>query len=305
MAWYALRAVGESVSAARRLLAGASLSAWLRFAVLASFVGTLITPFLTDFNRGGSVLAALPETATAGLLAAAVVLGAAALCVGSVFEFVFLDALRGERIRLVADSARRFRAGLQVFALRVVLVALAGGLSVAVLSFEPPAALAVCALVLALACLAIDHLTRAFVVPIMLLEGCSLAAGWRAFSPALGAEWREYALYLLIAAALWAAIALGGGLLGALVALVVLVPFGALGTAVGGALVAQGLSRSVVDQAIIGTLLGPYLLVVLLLILLVHVPFVTYLRYVGLFVLGDTEERYDPIPRVRATIRRD
>lgn len=304
MAWHAVRAAGESVTATRTLLSGASLAAWLRLSVLVAFVGTLVTPFLVDFNRGASLLPSAPETAMPALIAATLVVAAAVLCVGSVFEFVFLDALRGERVRLLAGSTRRFRAGLQVFGFRVALAALAGGVLASVVLLETPTALVVAAGVLAAVLAAVDHLTLAFVVPIMLVEECSLPEGWRAFSPTLRGEWREYALYLLIAAALWGAIALGGGLLGALVAFAVLVPFGVLGTAVGGVLVTQGLARTVVGHAVIGTLLGPYLLVVVSLVLLVHVPLITYLRYVALFVLGDTEERYDPIPGIRAAIRR-
>ncbi|MCL7417853.1 MAG: hypothetical protein M8354_08450 [Halalkalicoccus sp.] len=305
MGWHALRAAGESVAATRDLLSSASLAAWARLSVLALFVGTLITPFLVDFNRGAALLASVPDSATLPLIAAGVVVVGVALCVGAVFEFVFLDALRGERVRLLAGSERRFHAGLQVFAFRATLTLALGGVLAALVLVGTPPALLVAALAVALVLAALDRLTVAFVVPIMLLEGCSLPEGWRAFSPTLRAEWREYAIYLLIVTALWTAIAVGGGLLGALLAFALLVPFATLGTAVGGALLARGLSEGVVSQAVLGTLAGPFVLAFVSVVLLVHVPLVAYLRYVGLFVLGDTTERYDPIPRIRAAIRRD
>ncbi|MEM4781146.1 MAG: hypothetical protein QXG03_06260, partial [Halalkalicoccus sp.] len=133
---------------------------------------------------------------------------------------------------------------------------------------------------------------------------CSLPAGWRAFAGTLREEWREYTVYLLIAGLLWVAVAIVGGLLAALLAFVLLVPFGAVGTAVYGTLLARGLSEGLVGPAVLGTVGAPYVLAVLLSVLLIHVPLVAYLRYVALFVLGDTTDRYDPIPQLRAVIRR-
>lgn len=301
MTWHALRAAGESVTATRRLLAGAPVSAWLRLSVLALFVGTLVTPFLVDFNRGSTLLASVPDSPWP--FVAVTLAGLAALCVGTVFEFVFLDALRGQRVRLVADSDRRFRAGLEVFALRAALAGVLGcAVGAFVLADAPLAIVPLAALAVVLA--VVDRLTVAFVVPIMLVGGRSLPDGWRAFSPTLRREWREYALYLLVAAVLWSAVAVVGGLAGALLAGVLLVPFAVLGLAVGSALLAQGLSEAAVGQAVMGTLAVPYLFAFVTLVLLVHLPLVAYLRYIALFVLGDTAERYDPIPRLRAAIRR-
>lgn len=303
MAWYAVRAAGESVTATRTLLASASLAAWARLAVLVLFVGTLVTPFLTDFNQGPSLLGPTAEPTIPVLFAAGLV-ALLALCVGAVFEFVFLDALRGERVSLVSGSERRFRPGMELFALRVVLalpVVLALGV---LLLIETPLTLA---LLLGTAAVAIvlDRLTVAFVVPIMLIEACSLREGWRAFARTARVGWREYAVYLLVAMALWSAIAVVGGLLGGLLAVAFLVPVGVLGALVETALLSQGLSEGIVGRTVFTTLAIPYALAVVSLVLLVHVPFVTYLRYIALFVLGDVEQRHDPIPRRRASLRRE
>ncbi len=303
MAWYAVRAAGESLTATRRLLEDAPIAAWVRLAVLVSFVGTLITPFLVDFNRGSALLAAIPETAPIAGIAA--VLIAAALCVGAVFEFVFLDALRGESIRLRSGSERWFRAGMQVFAFRAALAIPVGTALAALALFDLPFAVVVGVGAFAVALAVLDRLTVAFVVPTMLVEGCSLPAGWRAFSRTLRADWREYAIYLWIAALIWAAVAVVGGLVAGLLAFALLVPFGALGVVVESALLAQGLSEDVVGRAVLGTLAGPYLLAFVSLVLLIHVPLIAYLRYIALFVLGDTADRYDPIPQLRAAIRRE
>lgn len=304
MAWYAVRAAGESVAATKALLAGASLRMWLRLSILVLFVGTLVSPFLVDFNNSSMVLGAIERTDTTALLMLIVLVSVLFLCIGTVFEFVFLDALRGESVQLIAGSERRFYPGMQVFALRLALFGIAGSpILVAVISFSTrwAIALSVC---FGLLMLLLDRLTVGFVVPIMLVEDCSLAAGWRIFASSLSADWGEYLLYLLIVVTLWLAVAIAGGLVGALFALGLLVPFGTIGVAVSELLFTQGLSEAVVTQAVVGTLALPYLLVFSVSVLLIHVPLITYLRYIGLFVLGDTTQRYDPIPQLRAAIRR-
>ena len=308
MTWYALRAVGEAATATRRLLAGASLPTWGRLAVLVLFAGGLTTPLMIDFNRGPDLLdgaAGIDPASMALLVAGVAVVGVAALLAGSVAEFVLLDALRGEPIELSTSGRRRWHAGVRLFAFRLAVLAppalvlpaavRAGGLRPAVLV---PSAL------LAGAVLAFDRLTVAFVVPVMVVDGRSPSSGWRAFLPTLRAQWRQYVAYLLVAGALGSAVAVLGGLLAALVATAFLVPFSAFGAVVVAALVERGLSAATVGRVVAVALAAPYLLAVLGTILLVHVVPVAYLRYVTLFVLGDTNDRYDPIPGVRAAVRR-
>lgn len=303
MAWYALRAAGESMTATRTLLASAPLAVWGRLAVLVPFVGTLVTPFLTDFNRGPSPAALATNATTVDVLTVAFV-AALTLCVGAVFEFVFLDALCGRRVRLRSGTRRHLRSGLELSAFRIGLAVPVGLALIVPTVLEGWLALIV-PLPVALVVLSLDRLTVAFVVPIAVVKACSLREAWRAFARTLRAAWSEYAAYLLVAAALWCAIALVGGLLGGLVAVALLVPFGVLGTTVEAALSAQGLSEALVGRTVLAALSIPYALAFLSAIALAHVPFVTYLRYVALFVLGDVDKRHDPIPRLRASIRRE
>jgi hypothetical protein len=308
MAWYALRAASESVAATQRLLAGSTLGAWGRLAVLVLFVGGLTTPFLVDFNQGSAVLGAagggepVPITAVAAVVLA---IGLGVLFVGSVLEFVFLDALRGEPIRLAADGRRWWRAGARLFAFRLAVLAVLGLVGWVILRTGNPRPIALLAVVpLAVALVVLDRLTVAFVVPIMFVDDRSLMAGWRAFLPTLRDEWDQYAAYLLVAGTLGVAVAVAGGLLAALLAVGFAVPFSAFGAAVAAALVERGLSAATVGRVVAVALAVPYLAVVLGTILLVHVAPVAYLRYIALFVLGDTAGRFDPIPQVRAAIRR-
>lgn len=305
---YALRAVGESVTATRRLLAGAPAATWGRLAVLVAFVGGLTTPLALDFNRGPVALETVTESVAApsGTVLAAVAVGAvlalALFFLGTIFEFVFLEALRGEPIRLVAGGRRWWHAGVQVFAFRLVVLALAA--VGAVLGSPWPAPFVAPLAFVGGLFFVLDRLTVAFVVPIMFVGERSLLAGWRAFIRTLRADWREYVAYLFVAGGLWLAVAVGGGLLAALVAVALAVPLVAFGAAVAVPLVGQGLPMAVVGCVVGVALTVPYLVVVLGAVLLVRVPLSTYLRYLALFVLGDTVDRYDPIPRVRAAVRK-
>lgn len=306
---YALRAVGESATATRCLLEGASAMAWGRFAVLAAFVGVLTPPLAIDFNRGPAVLDIVTEslvTPSVPVLGAVALVGVLALglfLLGTVFEFVFLEALRGEPIRLVAGGKRWWHAGIQVVAFRlVVLTPAVAGLLLG--SPWPAPFLAPLAVVGGLF-LVLDRLTVAFVVPIMFVDGRSLVAGWQVFLRTLRADWREYVAYLLVAGGLWFAVAVGGGLLVALFALALALPFSAFGAAVAAPLVEQGLSMALVGRAVIAALAVPYLATFLGGVLLVRVPLIVYLRYLALLVLGDTDRRYDLIPGMRAVVRHE
>lgn len=313
MVWYALRAAGESVTATRHLLAGAAPATWGRLAVLVLFAGGLTTPFLVDFNRGPALLDGVPwgdRPSLVLLLAGVAFVGLALLLVGAIAEFVLLEALRGNRIGLVARGRRWWRAGVQLFAFRVAVFAfLALAVAAALRAGNPGPGLGSTLVIVLLALLALvlvvlDRLTVAFVVPIMFVDGRSLPDGWRAFLPTLEGQWRQYAAYLLVVGAIGAAVAVLGGVLAALFAVAFAVPFSAFGSAVAAVLVDQGLSVTTVPRVVAAVLALPYLAVVLGCVLLVHVAPVAYLRYIALFVLGDTAAEYDPIPRVRAAVRR-
>lgn len=307
MTWYALRAARESVAATRRLLAGASPAAWARLSVLVLFAGGLTTPFLVDFNYGselvdGAIRVDSPSTAL--LAASAVAVGLAALLAGSIAEFVLLDALRGDPVRLVARARRWRHAGVQLFVFRLLVFCLLALVGWAAIRVDPRSAAFLALALVAGAIVLLDRITVAFVVPIVFVDGRSLAAGWRAFLPTLRGQWHQYVGYLLVAGTLGLAVAVLGGLLAALVAVAFAVPFSAFGGTVAAALIEQGLSAPTVGRVVVLALAAPYLAVVLGSVLLVHVAPVAYLRYLSLFVLGDTIGRYDPIPRVRAAVRR-
>lgn len=308
MTWYAFRAARESVAATRRLLAGASPAAWARLSVLVLFAGGLTTPFLIDFNYGSDLLdgaAGIDPLSTALLAAGVAAIGIVALLTGAVAEFVLLDVLQGGPVRLVAYGRRWWRAGAELFAFRLVVFGLLALVGLAAIRAGDPRPAVLLALALAAGTLVVlDRITVAFVVPIVFIDGRSLATGWRVFLPTLRAQWHQYVAYLLVAGTLGLAVAILGGLLAALVAVAFAVPFSAFGATVAAVLIERGLSAPTVNRVVVLALAVPYLVAVLGTVLLVHVAPVVYLRYISLLVLGDTAGRYDPIPQVRAAIRR-
>lgn len=319
MSWYAIEAVRDSIAAANRLLSVATLDGWLKLAVLALFVG-IGPPLATDFNLGPFAVDELRSVSTAPgdslpwLVAGAVALGLLVIGYGiggAILEFVLVEVLRTRRIRLRTFGRRWWRAGLRLFAFRIGLLATAAAtlgtvaLSTASLDGASVATGAVVAIgvVVLLPIAVVNRFTTAFVVPVVLLSECTVLDGWRRFAPVLAADWRQYAVYAVVDALVVAVVTVLGGALAGLAAILVLVPFAVFGAAVFGVLVGVGLTPSIVGTTIAALLVVPAALSVLVAGALVTVPFLVYARYIPLFVLGDTADRYDPVPAVRADVR--
>jgi len=267
---------------------------------------------------GGSPLDLGPRVllAVAAAVAGAFLLALAVMLVSSVMEFVFVEFLREEEVSVKRFWWRRWRQGLRLFVFRLVLglftlatfgagiglvafpalVGVGPGFSVVTLILLLPLLVFV-ALVVSL----VNGFTGAFVVPTMIVEGCRVLDGWRRFWPTLRAEWRQYLVYVVVAAALAITaglfVALGTGLL----ALALLVPFGLLG-AVGFGLLAVLQPLGIAILVVVGLLFG---LSVAVVTAFVQVPVVTYLKYFALCVLGDTDEELDLIPELREAVRSD
>lgn len=319
MSWYAIEAVRDSVVATKRLLSMATPGGWLKLAVLAWFVG-VGPPLATDFNLGPIVADELRSVATAPggslpwVVAGAVALGLLGVAYGiggAILEFVLVEVLRTRRIRLRSFGRRWWRVGLRLFVLRVALLAAAiATLAAVALSTgsigESPVgtgtAVAIGAVVVAPIIL-VNRFTTVFVVPVVLVSDSTVIAGWRRFAPVLAADWRQYTAYAVVDALVVVAVLVLGGALAGLAATLVLLPFVVFGTALFGVLVGVGLSPSIVGTTILALLVVPTVLCVLVAGALVTVPFLVYSRYIPLFVLGDTADRYDPLPAVRADVR--
>jgi hypothetical protein len=234
-------------------------------------------------------------------------------------EFVFVDALRTGDIRVRAPFRDHLGRGLRLFGFRigVSLLSLAtlagagaaiafGALGGSVLSWVPAQAFAFVALMIPVFALVVFvsglllGFTTVFVVPIMLLEDRGVLSAWRRFWPTLRANLGEYAAYAVLGFLLTILVGLATGIIVSIAAVVVLIPFAILGGIV---FVAAGGAFSTPALAVLGVLVAVYLVLVLVVTALVAVPFQTFLRYYALFVLGDTNDEFDAIADVRASVR--
>jgi hypothetical protein len=329
---YALEDLDDALAVTREFLTPIDRTTWVKLAVVAFFIsgpGANVNGFQYSFGGDGGgngapppdgmILPDLggPEVLVIGLIFGIVLLLALVLgLVGAVMEFVFVESLRDEEVRIREYWSRRWRQGLRLFVFRALLgvlvfvsvlllvaplllpfvdVAVGGGLAAALLLFLVPLFV-----VLAVVVGVVNGFTTVFVVPIMILEDRAVLDGWRRLWPTITSQWTQYLAYAVAAFFL----SILGGILASIVtgvlAVILLVPFGLL-FGVGIALLV--FLSEIVGGAVlvvVGILFG---LAVLVVAALVQVPIQTYLRYYALLVLGDIEPEFDLVPEQRAAVR--
>lgn len=328
MTLYALDDVGDAVDATRDFLLPFDRGTWLRLAIVVFFVGGggggvgqfgNAVPSNGGAGTGGAPSTSLGSLGSTELLivgavvATVVAIALAFAFAGAVMEFVFVESLRRETVRVRDYWRAHWRRGARLFGFRLLLglatllfVALVLGVAVApvLLGVAPVGVLLVIlalpiVLVVAFVSAVVGGFTTTFVVPTMLLEERGVVSAWRRFWPVVRAQWKQYAAY----AAVVFVLRLGVGLLATAVtvlgALVLAIPLGLLGLlgfALTGPVAPVG--WGVVALAVVLFLLG-----LLAVSLLVAVPIQTALRYYGLFVLGDTDASLDVVPDQRRAVR--
>ncbi|WP_254536919.1 DUF7544 domain-containing protein [Halomarina litorea] len=334
MVLHAISDLDEAFEATRDFLLPFDARTWLRLAVVVFFVGGASAQFSGtnfqfsgddvpgEFGEFGEFPAALPVdllTLAVALVALGVLLALGFLYLGSVMEFVLLDAVRRDspEVALRRSVRRHARRGLRLFGFRVALglavlttVALLVAPVVLTLAGGPtdPASVGIVVLVVPLVLLVaglaavVDGFTAAFVAPVMLLESRRVVAGWRRFWPTLRREWKQYLAYALVGVALNFVAGIGLAVVGTLVALTLLVPFGLVGGLVVLAALGTG-GLSVLAGAALAGIGLLYVACLLVALAVALVPVRTYLRYYSLFVLGDTEAAFDLVPAARARTR--
>ncbi|KYH27519.1 hypothetical protein HAPAU_01870 [Halalkalicoccus paucihalophilus] len=330
MALYAINDLDDAWAATREFLTPLSVRRLVVLAVVVFFVGgTGMNPL----SSGGSGTGTVPEAGPGpepnfdavwgfiveNALAIGLVGGALLLLVlgftfvSALMEFVFVQSLRTDEVRFWEYSRRYLGEGLRLFGFRIGLALITllpvlaflgvgltvigegpltevGGVALVVLGL-----LALCVFVLVSV---VDSFTAAFVVPVMLVRRSGVLDSWRAFWPTLSGQWKQYLAYAVAAIVLNVALGIVFGLLVAIAALVLLVPLGVVGAGV--ALLAEQVLLPV--ALVLGAV---FVLGIVLAALFVQVPIQTYLRYYALLILGDTNERLDPVPRIRAAVRGD
>jgi hypothetical protein len=329
MPLYALEDLDDALDATRNFLTPIDRTTWVKLALVVFFVGGAganANPFQYTFGGNGEPQPGEMPVVDLGprawlLVAAAVgavlLVALAFALVGSVMEFVFVESLREEEVTIRRYWSRRWRQGLRLFGFRLVLglavlgsvlllaapfvlpflgvTPLGGGLAPALLVVLLPLFL-----VLALVAGLVNGFTTVFVVPVMVLEDCGVLAGWRRLWPTITSQWTQYLAYAVAGFVLSILGGILAGVVTALLALVLLVPFGVLFA------FAVGLFAFVAEPLGIGAFVVVGVLFVLAVIAvaaLVQVPVQTYLRYYALLVLGDVEAEFDVVPEQRAAVR--
>lgn len=297
MSWYAVESLDEALAETQSLLVPVDVGVWVRLAVITLLAG--LTPPQTPtvsvdvppqtvveygevFTRPRFVAAAL------SLLAVAVVLVLVFAVVGSVMEFVLVDAIRSRDVRILAPFRQRLGSGLRLFGFRilvsvVVLLAVAAVIAPVVLVAATETPLPLLALVVTIPLLLVvapiaalvSEFTTAFVVPLMAEHGDGVLDGWRRLWPTLRAEWREFAVYVLVKIVLL----LGAGVVFSLAGAIVAVP---VGLAVFGAALTPVALVAVAVAALVGFVV----------LAAVSVPIVTALRYHSLSTLAASEAAF-------------
>ncbi|MDL5361732.1 DUF4013 domain-containing protein [Halalkalicoccus sp. NIPERK01] len=328
MALYAIDDLDDAWVATREFLTPLSARRLLALAVIVFFVGGSGSGFPGSASGTGvpaetdagvtpsldALWTVVAENALViGLVGAAALLVVLAFAfVGALMEFVLVESLRTDEVRL-RDYSRAFLGeGLRLFGFRIAITAVGlipalalvgfglatagtgaltelGGVALVALALLSVPAFVLLALV--------DAATTAFVVPVMLVRETGVLGAWRAFWPTLAGQWPQYLAYGLVALLLNVAVGFLFALLLGIVALFFLVPF---------AIIAASTTLIVSEPivAAVAVVLGSLFVLFLgIVVLLVQVPVLTYLRYYALFVLGDTDGGLDPIPEVRRTVR--
>ena len=245
--------------------------------------------------------AALPDVLLlAGV--AAVALWLLLVAVGSFLEFPFLRWLNsGQRSLRAEIRANRNRAlGLAGFRLLLNLLSLSVLVGATVSLAGPEAGPLTYLIVLGeywvlfallgLATGLVSAFTTAFVVPAMWIRDLGVVAGWRRVWPTLTDAPKEFLVYA-VAVAIFGTV---GGMLVGLAALVGLAPALAVGLAV--AAVAGG-TAGIAAGAVLG---GVGMTVAAG---LVYAFVQVFLRFYGLFILGDVDPALDAIPERRRAVR--
>ncbi|NHX35058.1 MULTISPECIES: DUF7544 domain-containing protein [Halolamina] len=331
MTLYAIQDIDDAIAATRSFLWPFDLGRWVKLAVVAFFLGGTggVNPFqfsgspqgTTPMEPGASpnVSAVIDAISTTewlligAIVGTVVLLGLAFAFVGAVMEFVFVESLRRERVaireywrgwwwqggrlfgfRLVVGLLSLLLAGGPIAAAAWPLLSGTGTLSVPVLLL----AIGV-AVVVAIAGGLVNGFTTQFVVPVMIAENRNVLAAWRRFWPTLTGQWKQYLAYVVLRFVLAIAVAVVVGVVSAVGALVLAIPFVIVGL-IGAA--SLGVSQ-LVGWGVILFAVALFVLAMLVLSLLVAVPVQTYLRYYALLVLGDTEAAFDLVAERRQSIR--
>lgn len=298
MSWYAIDSVSDAFEDSKSLLFPFRLKRWVVLAVITFFVGgSGSMPSLDqsiDAPIQGGQMPGIPFSFELVLLLVLVVLalGMVFLLIGSILEFVFVDALRSRDVQIRGRFGHRTGAGLRLFGFRValflfglVLLALVAAPIYAALVLGIPAALIALVftvpitIVFGIALAVVQDFTTSFVVPLICERGGEIVATWRrTLWPAVKADWREFLLYIVLKWGLGIAM---GFLVGIGLALVF---FPVIVLVAAGAFAGGGVAVPILVVA------GIFALALFVLVqIFIRMPATVFLRYYSLSVLDKSE----------------
>lgn len=341
MPWYAVEALDDALDATRALLVPFDTGQWLRLALVVFFLGGVWGgPSATAGGSNGGPGAVQPGpfdepappaggfelpfefvevlSVVVAVVAAALVVGLLYVLVGAVMEFVFVESLRRQHVRVRRYANQHFERAVSLFAFRVALgllvlaaAAVVGFAAISLVSDDPRTSVGLLVVsiplfvLLAIVVALVDTFTASFVVPVMIQKNVGLLGGWRRFWPTLRANWEQYGVYVVVRFVLTLAAGLLASIVGAVVGTVLIAPLVVVGVVTlpflggPGGLLANPVALSVAAVAVLS-----YLVVQQAAMAVVFVPIQTYFRYHALLVLGDTNPDFDLVPDLRREIRR-
>lgn len=236
------------------------------------------------------------------VFAAAVALLAVVVYVSAVFEFVFVDVLVDDDLRLRRMLRRRWRDGAELFVFRVAAtLAFFGSSYVAVGLFDgadggaaPLFVLAAAVAALALAFSVVNGLTTDFVVPIMKVDDRGLGGAWIRLVHLVRGEPRQFGFYVVVRGMVNGVILVGATVVSVVVGATLGLPVAGLGYAFGltsGGLDAAAATAAGFALALVLVALYAVLLLVLLAVF-VQLPVRFFLRCYPIYVLGHVDDGY-------------
>ncbi|WP_290817684.1 hypothetical protein [Halovivax sp.] len=320
---YAVDDLSDAIDVTREFLTPVDAGTWLRLAIVVFFLTGLGFGMPTvptgdvslpedDAVADEPFESPIPTEDLVALLAVVAIIVIALWLVfafvGSMMEFVLVESLRSDDVRVRRYAGDNLGRAVSLFLFRLVLGVLAA-LVVAVPAYvlvsplesidevSPSAlgALALLGFATYLVYAVIMRLTTEFVVPVMLLEERGVRAGWGRFWLTLRGNLGEYVVYVLFASIIGFVASIAVGILATLTMLVLLIPFGLL------AVVFFFLGPLAVPLLVL--LVLAMVLTFLLVMALYEMPVVAYIRYYALLVLGDTDGELDLIPGRREAVR--
>lgn len=310
--WYALDAVDDALYRLRYYFVPFDLKRYLVLLLVTSVVGARagygVFGDITTFFAGVEADLRLTRPAVelvlddVDLFVAAAGLLALFLLVSAVFEFVFVDVLAEDEIRLRRLVRSRWREGLALFGFRVaatIAFFATSYIAVGLYRDAVQASAAVAPLVVGVAAVAfatslVNGLTTDFVVPIMVVEDHGLGDGWVKLVKLLKAHPSQFGFYVVFRGAVNAFVLVGATVVSVVLGATLALPLAGFGYASG--LTSGGLDAALATAAgvaLVVTLAAVYVfLLILLLAVFVQLPVRLFLRCYPIYVLGYVDDRY-------------